>query len=126
MLSTRILMTSLPMILSDPNNIMDVVMQMQAYDLVILDDLGAERQSQYALEKTFFVIDERYKTGKPLIVTTNQKLSDMEAMRQSGHADYKRIYDRIFEMCIPIMFEGPSRRDELQAPKMSALQAVFG
>ena len=121
-----VLMTSLPMILGDPNNIMDIVEQMKAYDLVIIDDLGAERQNQYSLEKTFFVIDERYKVGKPLIVTTNQILEDMREMRESGSADYKRIYDRIFEMCTPIAFKGDSRRIPSQRAKRDIVKRLLG
>ncbi len=116
-----VLMTSLPTILEDRDNI-NIVKQMKEYDLVIIDDLGAERQSQYALEKTFFVIDERYKIGKPLIVTTNQRLDDMLAMRQSGDIDHKRIYDRVLAMCVPMAFREGTRRNEEFKPRLDALK----
>lgn len=119
------LMTSFPAILSDQNNTIDIARQMQEYDLVILDDLGAERQSQYALEKVYYIIDERYKAEKPLIVTTNQILKDMKYIRKQGDADYKRIYDRVLEMCVPMMFEDETRRIAPQEEKKRIVKDLF-
>ena len=48
---------------------------MVKYDLLIIDDLGAERGTEYAVENVFNVIDRRYRSGKPLIITTNLHLS---------------------------------------------------
>lgn len=77
--------------------------------LLIIDDLGAERSTDYALEKVYSIIDSRYRTRKPMILTTNLMLSDMQA---TGDIRYSRIYDRIFEVCYPIEFKGPSWRKE--------------
>ena len=66
--------------------------------LLIIDDLGAERGTDYALEKVYNIIDSRYLSGKPLILTTNMTLKDMQ---ESEDIRYRRIYDRIFEMCFP-------------------------
>ena len=44
---------------------------MNGYSLLIIDDLGIERNSEFALEQVFNVIDSRYRSKKPLIVTTN-------------------------------------------------------
>ena len=119
------LMTSFPAILDDASNTMDVARQMKRYDLVILDDLGAERQSQYALEKVFYIIDERYKSGKPLIVTTNQQMDQMKQYAKEGDADYKRIYDRILEMCAPMAFTNESRRTVVRQDKLKALREAM-
>lgn len=40
-------------------------------DLLIIDDLGVERNSEFALEQVYAVIEERYKANLPLIITTN-------------------------------------------------------
>lgn len=45
------------------------------YELLIIDDLGVERSREYVLENIFSVIDRRYPSRKPLIVTTNLPLS---------------------------------------------------
>lgn len=119
------LMTSFPAILSDQNNTTDIAHQMNEYDLVVLDDLGAERQSQYALEKVFYIVDERYKSGKPLIVTTNQPLKEMQNSAESGNSDYKRIYDRILSMCVPMAFMDGTRRKPERADKAKYLKSVL-
>ena len=85
------------------------------YPLLILDDFGMERQTDYALEQVFNVIDARYRSGKPLIVTTNLSLTELNAPRSLEH---KRIYDRIREMCQPVNFGSSGRRVERADKKM--------
>ena len=45
------------------------------YPLLIIDDFGMERGTEYGLEQVFSVIDSRYRSGRPLIVTTNLTLA---------------------------------------------------
>lgn len=75
--------------------------------LLIIDDLGTERNTSYALEKVYDIIDSRYRAELPIILTTNLTLEDM---KQEEDIRYKRIYDRIFEMCFPMEFVGMSWR----------------
>lgn len=128
------LMTSFPAILSDQNNTMDIAHQMNEYDLVVLDDLGAERQSQYALEKVFYVIDERYKSGKPLIVTTNLSYATMKRYRdglnkygedKGDEKDYARIYDRVLGVCVPMVFKDGSRRIQPLVDKANSFKEML-
>lgn len=77
------------------------------YPLLILDDLGAERQSDYMLEQVYNIINARYETGRPLIVTTNVPI---EEIKEPQDIKYQRIYDRVLEICQPIKIEGISRR----------------
>ena len=77
--------------------------------LLIIDDLGAERTTSYALEKVYNVIDSRYRSGKPLILTTNMSIKEMQ---ENTDMSYKRIYDRIFEMCFPVRVQGRSWREK--------------
>lgn len=76
-------------------------------DLLILDDLGAERNTTYGKERVFDVINNRRLSGKPMIITTNIPLS---AMKNATDLDDRRIYDRILEVCTPIAFMGDSFR----------------
>lgn len=46
------------------------------YALLILDDLGVERNTEFVLEQMFQIIDGRYRCCKPLIVTTNLRLEE--------------------------------------------------
>lgn len=72
-------MTNFPSIL---NRLTDVFAEDRAafiaspddYSLLVIDDLGVERSTEYAMEQMFTVIDSRYRSKKPLIVTTNLKL----------------------------------------------------
>lgn len=79
------------------------------YPLLILDDLGTERESEYMQEQVYNIINARYCTGKPLIVTTNISI---EEIKNPKNESYKRIYDRILQMCQPILISGGSRRRE--------------
>ena len=81
--------------------------QMNRVQLLIIDDLGAERGTDFALEKVYNVIDSRYRAKLPIILTTNLTL---EEMKNETEPRYERIYDRIFEMCYPMRYAGLSWR----------------
>ena len=75
--------------------------------LLILDDLGAERNTSYGKECVFDVVNRRLLSGKPMIITTDITLS---AMQKATDLDDRRIYDRILEVCVPILFNGENFR----------------
>ena len=79
------------------------------YSLLILDDLGAERKSEYMQEMVFNIIDSRYRSGRPFIITTNLTLAEINNPNGIG---YSRIYDRILERCHPVEVTGTSRRKQ--------------
>lgn len=85
----------------------ELIEKLSEPDLLILDDLGAERNTDFALEKVYSIIDGRYRAKKPIILTTNLTLKEM---KENTDIRYARIYDRVFEMCYPVKFNGPSRR----------------
>jgi len=75
--------------------------------LLVIDDFGAERGTDYSVEKSYEIVDMRYRAEKPLIITTNIPIADMQG--DGGKKD--RIYDRIMEMCpIRIKVEEESHR----------------
>lgn len=76
-------------------------------DLLIIDDLSAERSTEYADEIVMNVIDTRCTFGLPLIVTTNLTSAEMKG---TENVSKKRIYSRLFEMTIPIEYVGEDRR----------------
>lgn len=82
-------------------------------DLLILDDLGAERDTGFAREVIFNLIDTRIKLNRNLLVTTNLPIGYMSnPTDRTGNADmnYKRIFDRIFGSCAPVLIDGTSHR----------------
>lgn len=92
------------------------------YKLLIIDDLGVERQSDFAMEQVYNIIDNRYKNGQPVIVTTNISIEDI---KNPADIKYKRIYDRILEMTIPIKVSGQSRRELLHKEKLRLARDLF-
>lgn len=85
----------------------EIIDELNRKSLVIIDDLGAERKSEYMQEQVFNIIDARYRSGLPLIITTNLTADEIKKPQEIGYA---RIYDRILEKCIPVAVEGTSRR----------------
>lgn len=97
--------------------------ELKAAKLLVIDDLGAERGSEYGAEMMYSVIDARYKTGRPTIVTTNL---DLEDMKNEDDLWKSRIYDRVIEMCpIPLSMTGESRRGAIaEARKAKAREML--
>ena len=78
------------------------------YPLMIIDDLGVERNSEFAREQVFSVIDSRYRSELPMIVTTNLTL---EELQQPEDLSRSRIYDRVLERCLPIRINDQNIRE---------------
>lgn len=85
----------------------EYIAMLNSAKLLILDDLGTERSTDYALEKVYNIIDSRSRVSKPMVLTTNLSLNDMLDVQDIR---YKRIYDRIFETCFPVEVPGDSFR----------------
>lgn len=80
--------------------------------LTVLDDLGVEKKSDWTLEKVYELIDARYRARRPTIVTTNLTPDELE--EQIG----PRAYDRLLEMCLPVVNRGTSYRREVAQLRM--------
>lgn len=87
--------------------------------LLIIDDLGAERSTDFALEKVYDIVDSRYRAKLPIILTTNLSMTEL---KESTDIRYTRIYDRIFEMCYPMQFKGQSWRKAEAARRFDAMK----
>ena len=92
------------------------------FPLLILDDFGMERGTEYGLEQVYNVIDSRYRSRKPLIVTTNLSLTELQNPQDTAHA---HIYDRVLEMCLPILFTGENFRKETAQTKLNGLKELL-
>ena len=90
--------------------------------LLILDDFGMERGTEYGLEQVYNVVDSRYRSRRPLIVTTNLSLQDLQHPKDTAHA---RIYDRLLEMCAPIRFSGENFRRATAQDKLARLKNLM-
>ena len=109
-----VLMTSFPKLLNALGGLYsgeknEYLKSLNQYRLLIIDDLGVERDTPYVLETVYLVIDERYKSGKLFIITTNLSL---EKLRNPADLEHGRIYDRIMERCVPVAFSGKNYRTD--------------
>lgn len=78
----------------------------------------------FATQKSLlYIVDSRYRSRKPLIVTTNLTLDEIRYPQDTAHA---RIYDRLLEMCIPISCIGVSLRKETAQEKLERLKILIG
>lgn len=91
--------------------------------LLILDDVGTERNTEYSNEQVYEIINERYKAKKPLIVTTNL---NMVTLKTTEDMTKRRVYDRIIEMCTPCKVAGAGRRQAAARDKMARMMEQFG
>lgn len=119
-------MRSLPLMLAQLQSRWEksaLLNELTACSLLILDDLGSERGSDYALEQLFLIIDTRYRTGKPMIITTNLTA---EELKNPTDLRYERIYDRVAEQCVAVVAPGHSRREEVRRRKRQRALALLG
>ncbi len=88
----------------------ETVSRLRTAPLVIVDDIGAERATEFSREQLCAAIDIRAETGKPLIVTTNYTLDEMKLSQDSAQ---QRIFDRLLSLCVPVAVIGESRRAKI-------------
>ena len=92
------------------------------YPLMIIDDLGVERDSEFAREQVFSVIDSRYRSQLPMIVTTNLSLEELKDTTDLSKA---RIYDRVMERCLPIKVNDQNIRELNQAAVLARAKQLL-
>lgn len=93
------------------------------FDLLVIDDLASERDTEYMGEIVQSIIDARYRAGLPLIVTTNL---GSDELRHPADLRKQRIYSRLFEMCVPVEVKGKDRRKEKLKSDFSELEEMLG
>lgn len=93
------------------------------FDLVAIDDLGVERDTEYMNENVTTIIDCLYRSKVPVIITSNytpKQLTEDCEMRK------KRVYDRLLERCHPIKVDGASRRKEMGRNDYNNMKELLG
>ncbi|MCX7919040.1 MAG: ATP-binding protein [bacterium] len=92
---------------SDESATWDLIDRVCDTDILVLDDLGAEKTSGWVNERLYAIVNKRYENRKTTIVTTNRDIPELK--EQIGD----RIYSRLVEMCFSIPFEGKDYRIEM-------------
>ena len=78
--------------------------RLTSVDLLHIDDLGAEKQSEWVLEQLYSIVDERYVSQRSMVVTTNLAPDELE---QIG----PRTVSRLVEICgDPLPLFGDDKR----------------
>ena len=85
----------------------EIYRSLNSYDILVIDDLGAERDTEYINGIVYDVINMRYESDKPMIITTNIPAADLISPPNPAK---KRIYSRIAEKSVVIEMEGKDRR----------------
>lgn len=93
------------------------------FTLLVIDDLGIERETEYAKEQVYNVIDSRYRAGLPMIITTNLSI---DKIKNPSDIENGRIYDRIIERCFPIEVKGQNRRHKAVRESYGDMKELLG
>lgn len=103
------------------NNIseMEIIKLYENVDLLIIDDLGKEKPSEWGLEKLFTIINSRYENNLPVIITTNYNQNSLvERLSLNGEIETaKSIISRLYEMCYLVKIDDIDHR--IQKKKVS-------
>lgn len=76
-------------------------------DLLVIDDLGKERPTEWAIEKLYYIINTRYERNLPIVITTNysiEKLINRLTVKDNVETA-EAIVSRLYEMCVGIQME---------------------
>jgi DNA replication protein DnaC len=78
--------------------------RLTSVDLLHIDDLGAEKRSDWVLEQLYALVNERYETQRSVLITTNLKHPELE--EQIG----PRTVSRLSQICDEVEIHGEDRR----------------
>lgn len=96
------------------NNIseMEIIKLYENVDLLIIDDLGKEKPSEWGLEKLFTIVNSRYENNLPVIITTNYNQNSLaERLSINGEIETaKSIISRLYEMCYLVKIDDIDHR----------------
>jgi DNA replication protein DnaC len=93
---------------------LNLIDALTSVDLLHLDDVGAERSSEWVLEQLYAIVNARYEEEKAVVITTNLDPD------QLAEQITERTVSRLMEMCgDPLPLFGEDRRKVVDAPIMS-------
>lgn len=90
---------------------LDLLDRLTAVDLLHIDDVGAERTTDWVLEELYSIVNARYEEQRSMVITTN--ILDRDALCDQIT---ERTVSRLTEMCDELPLLGHDRRMDLGAP----------
>lgn len=90
----------------------DVTSKLCGVGVLVIDDLGKESPTDWAGEKLFRIIDERYNRSRPVIITTQfERPALIKRLSRGGDAENAvALVSRLCEMCGTVRMNGADRR----------------
>ena len=86
------------------NSYVDLIDRLAAVDLLHIDDVGAEKTSEWVLEQLYSIVNARYENERSVIITTNLERDELvEQIRE-------RTVSRLEEMCTLVPLYGEDAR----------------
>jgi len=101
----------------------EVVNGLNKYHLLVIDDLASERDTEFMGEIVQTIIDSRYRSGLPVIVTTNLSAGEL---KHPNDIRKQRIFSRLFEICLPFEVQGVDRRKETLKRNFDEMKSLLG
>jgi len=92
----------------------ELMEHLSSVDLLHVDDLGAERQTEWVLEQLYVLINERYERQNSIVVTTN--IDDIgELEQQIGLRTVSRLVEICGENVVPLFGEDARQKPQLRS-----------
>lgn len=91
----------------------NIMYQLENVKLLIIDDFGKEKLTDWVLEKAYDVVNARYENMKPIVVTTNFRLKQLEErLNTGGNFIGEALVSRLIEMCDVVIMSGGDYRKQ--------------
>lgn len=95
-----------------------IVSELCRVPLLVLDDFGAEKLTEFTAAGLFSVVDTRYESARPTIFTSNPDLAKwVSHVERDGSIAGRRIADRIIDLATVVKLEGDSWRMRTRGEK---------
>jgi len=95
--------------------LLDFMDRLGAVDLLHIDDLGAEHQTDWVLEQLYSIVNCRYEAERAIVATTNLMPDELDVRLGA------RTVSRLVEVCgDPIPLHGGDKRREFRAEAVEA------
>ncbi|WP_244990374.1 ATP-binding protein [Clostridium algidicarnis] len=103
----------------------DIIRGLCNADLLIIDDLGTEKKSEWSKSMIYNIIDNRYRSNLPLIITSNLNINPSTPNGILTELYDRRTEDRILEMCTPVLNNQKSIRINQAKKKTEIFRSIL-
>jgi DNA replication protein DnaC len=100
-------------------------------DVLLLDDLGAWKMTEWMNDTLFYILNSRYMAKRPTVITTNFQDVTREKALAADHLRRReflverigqRLRSRLMEMCLVVQMQGSDHRQARQLANQVAVR----